>query len=541
MLNLFVFPDVFSLAALVEISPVSADALAWSFTGGFGRILLNGVGANAGDIINPAAGVRVDQSDLDPARVDAVADTVTFRNAHLSPIGGSNVDPVLAGVLPGETVVLTLNASTGDAAGSTSFITYTANSRVDDLMNGDYQFETEDDFLVNGPSGWIGGVTQGGGSTGVVGGLCMVAPAAGDNIIGWVSPERYVPLTDQTVYRFRVAATTDQQTENAIPLWNFAYDNYNTGGAGNTYGGEVWVLDVNGGSQGIGRPQGRTDFVFFGSPNAMDTPQWRGLIDAANSAFTPQADAVNDMRVIFRLLDLDSSGIAAGADSGAVCVTRIRVDSVLRDAFGVASIEFNPVISSRTHAAQSLSEAAENAGAAVIDDVSHAANYQLLDGSGLGFRKDLLPYDQTLVDASNNRRLYPVAWTANGIYRTSIKIQSNVQGAEGTDPADVIFIAMDSALSELGGIHFSTRGSAPDNMLRAASPRLPTTTGGQPQSYTAYFDAMNEILDTFFTDSHRLRPLAYFMNRTDIAPEGSGADPFSVLGMKVEKLLPPVE
>lgn len=387
------------------------------------------------------------------------------------------------------------------------------------------------DFTVVGTDGgsWIGGVALGVATTSVNSeGLCLAVPLAGDNLALWISPERYLELTDRTVWRVRAEVSTDQAAPDAIPFWQIVYDNFQSGGGGNNIGGESWFLDAERGANGIGRPQGRDVFEIWIAPNAMLLPQWRGIVDPSDSAFSVAADSVNDLRMFFRVLDVESAPLNAGLDAGTICFRSVRVEAADYDSLPCPVLRHGPPISNATFAAQTNSQAAQGAGSAVIDDAGARADYSLT-ASGPGARKTLipasLPYDLPA--------LYPVPWKTDTLYRGEATIVSAVAGPEGDDPPDVISLAFDTTNSELGQVHATTRG-APNNMRKAASPRLPASVGGEPQIYVGFFHGQNRTWSET-PEAARLRMQTDFQNTPEVGSEGAGADPFSVLRAEVRE------
>lgn len=547
--NLFVYPDAFDLRAIGRDNNVLPNQIKWSFTGGAGRILINGVGPldpglagiNMDDPTAPRISSRIDLNENDIEHVDNTPFTVTFRNTNLSPPGGPNINPGAPGIVPSETTAITLFASDCTTFSSKTIIVYSANDTSDSLSLGGFKPVTSNDFTQQGDVGgtWIGGVVTGGGATSVnASGLCMTVPLLGDNILVWVSPERYIELVDNTVYRVRVTASTDQSARDAIPLWNINYDNFNSSGLGNTFGGSAWILDVDGGAEGIGRLNGRTSFDVFITPNAAQTEQWRGTIDPANSAFSTAADAFNDIRLIFRVLDVGSAGVLSNADTGTICISSVQVDSILIDDLVPAAVVYNTPISNATHFAATVSET--GGGSGVIDDTTNTANYSLTTTIA---RKTLGPFDS--LEVNQVLRLYPVVWQGNTLYRGRVRIRSNVdldglgagQGiTEGLDPVDSISLLFDTTNSELGQFHYTTRG-APANMEGAAAPRLPANTGGQSQTYIGYFYGQNAT-SSLQPNANRLRCMADFANSLDLFGI-SGGDAFSVESLEVDKMILP--
>lgn len=395
--------------------------------------------------------------------------------------------------------------------------------------------EAEVDFIANGTQNgdWIGGTVAGGATTSVgSSGLCMFAPALGDNIALWVSPERYVELVDNTLYRLRVYASTSQTAPDAIPLWNVVYDNFNSSGLGNTYGGLAWFLDVAGGANGIGRANGRTVFDVYAAPNAVITEQWRGVVDFGGSAFSRSADASNDMRIFFRVLDANAL-INTDADSGAICIEKLEVHAINLNSIEEQSIVYNPKINTATHFPETNAEASFGS-TPTIDNAHGTVSYALFspdDSSTLG------PFDPT--QPTQNAQLYPVLWEQDTLYRGRVKVRSDVNGGfgpEGSDPVDAIIVSFDTATNELGYFAFTTRGSQ-NNMFRAASPRLRFTTHDETQTYVAYFFSHNTT-SSAVPDANRLRFMAGFFNTSDLFGS-SGGDPFVVESLAIDKMKTP--
>lgn len=379
------------------------------------------------------------------------------------------------------------------------------------------------DFTQNGGDmhGWMGCALPGvGGTTSVsAAGLCMSVPGPGINLVGWVSPDRIVELVDDTVYRLRMTLSTDQTATDAIPLFIVNYDNYvsTSGGADQSnIGGFFWMLDVDGGAQGIGRPQGRTTFDFYIAPNAFNTPQWK------SGAFTPQADPVNDIRIWFEINDTNASLLSEN-DSGTICVSRAEILAIPRTSFAVASTPYNPPINTATHFAPALGEA--NQGTASIDNAAATARFQVAtSGSN---RLTLGPTDP--LQPTVNRQLYPVVWTPDTLYRLKSRIRAE---SSEHDPVDVIFMSFDTSNIELGASQYTTRGAAGGILDGVASPKLAAA------DYEGYFHGQGGTASSTL-DANRLRPEVFFFNAPSIAGDGTGSDAFIVESLSVETLLTP--
>ena len=85
-------------------------------------------------------------------------------------------------------------------------------------------------------------------------------------------------------------------------------------------------------------------------------------------------------------------------------------------------------------------------------------------------------------------------------------------------------------------MHWTTRG-APANMLRAASPRLPATVGGQPQIYTGYFHGQNGT-SSLVPNADRLRVMGDFFNTANLFGV-SGFDGFVVESLEMDRMILP--
>jgi hypothetical protein len=190
------------------------------------------------------------------------------------------------------------------------------------------------DFRVGGsPHGWTGGALPGLDGTTSVGanGLCMTVAADGLNGVGWFSPANLVPLMDRAVYRLRASISTTQTAVDAIPLFFFLYANQQDDFF-QSYGGERWVWDASGaaGAAGIGRLGGLSEIEFYFGPISMDAPSWRTNNDLGGTAFSAEADSINDMRLFFRVLDLAGGAdpLSAADDFGTICISDFEVTAL---------------------------------------------------------------------------------------------------------------------------------------------------------------------------------------------------------------------
>lgn len=378
------------------------------------------------------------------------------------------------------------------------------------------------DYTADGgnPQNWIGGALPGFGGFAAYtsSGLCMIVPGPGDNDVLWVSPERFLELQDGVIYRVRLTLSSSQSAPDAIPLFFVSYDNFNSAGGGNSYGGYYWVLDVDGGAEGIGRPQGRTTYDFYIAPNAINTPQWKA------QAFSAAADAENDMRLIYRVIDANPS-ILSDDDSGRICVAGATITALLRSSLAVDQPVDDAPISAETHFAEALGEVGIG-GTAIFDESHHSVRYQLLTGGE--YRKTLGPYDP-LAGADLNSQLFPVTWDAERLFRVRVGIRAE---SSESDPVNMIFVGMDSATEELGMNIYTTRAALGGPLNGAASPKLLTA------EYEGYFFSQNATL-SMTPNAGRLRPLAIFVNSAALFRPNLGRDAFSVDSLAVDRMVTP--
>lgn len=556
--NVFVFPDAIDLDSIVSDDNTLSPAIKWSYSTSVGHVIINNVpeiGAN--DPTNPPSPERVDGNDNDtalaPGSQDTNARSITFRNNFYSDItvgGGLGPYPDPGTTAPAilESEMITLFASDCTTYSSISITVYTADNTSDSISGGSALVPVLDDNFDADPTliaGWYGAPLGGQATTGTATGLCMWVPAvetgptAATAGAGWISPPNFatglsptdsagfLPLVDQAVYRIRLTMWTDQTATGAIPFWDLGYNNLNgtdNGGiAGNNYGGSYWALDVAGGANGIndpsvnGRPNGRTTFDFWFTPNAFLTEQWRGVSttlgngydDANNNAFSPGADSGNDMSLILRLQDSDqtANGIHNEVDSGVICCKELRVDRADYNVLAprTSGLYVHPISNTlfavNPDAFPTLGGGGNGTG--TISDVTNSAtitmgsNFTGSPGSASynGGLKKLIFYDPTQISGADfNAALNPVPWVSDQLLELVATVRSGVGGgggtSEGVDPVDVIFIDFTTPTSEIGGFNY-TQIAANGDLFRVPSPRLQANTHGASQPYASFFYTQN--------------------------------------------------
>lgn len=524
--NVFVAPDVIDGDSIVTDDSTADNQIKWSFTGD-GSIEVNGVapldpglaGLGDDDPTSPRASSRIDLVNADGGgpvdTEDANARTFTFRNVDLSPDNTSDHSATPDGLLATDTV--TLFASDCTTFSSRTITVFTIKGESDGLSGAGPETVKVVDFTTT-TDGWIGGPQAGFGGTVSSGasGLCMNVPAAGNNLVLWLSPESYIELVDRAVYRVRTDATTDQSGVDAIPLWFLIYSNsyYLTNpGDANNYGGFAWVLDVDGGAQGIGRANGRNQYDFWYTVNAGGTPQFSA------GAFTPAADALNDTTLQFQIIDANVALLSQN-DSGTICIAGIEVGRTLRDNLQTQSTAFNPPIDSATHFV--LNDFGSPGTTAAIDNANDEADIDL--GTAGDVRVTFGYFDSTL--ANLNQQLYPVQWTGDTLYRTRTNIRAQ---AQETDPVDAIFVAMDVTNSELGMQSYTTR-SGGSVMVFSTSPKLTSA------EYDGVFYSQNPT-DSVSVDADRLRGFPFLFNTTNLFGDGTGGDAVEIESLEIDVLV----
>jgi hypothetical protein len=327
-------------------------------------------------------------------------------------------------------------------------------------------------------------------------------------------------------WRIRATMSTDQSTVNAIPIWFFIFDNFYlaTPNIGNNYGGFHWVIDNLGGSAGIGRAQGRTQYDFWFNPNATPTSQWQ------TGAFAPAADAVNDIRLQFQIIDADQAAHNTDLDSGTICIEEISVYKQDRDSMQFTTV-FNPPIDSSTHIAFD-GLAGGPAAVASIDGNTNEAT--LGPATSTDDRADLSTYDPDGdgipgpdPQFDDKREFFPVTWTADTVYRNRSSIRA---ATSTTDPVDAIFLVLDMASVEIGTFSYTTR-TGNGVMVFAASPSL------TDEEYEAYIYSQNLTLATPLNQNTLLRPQTFVFNTTGLFGTGTGGDDVVVSSQEVDTIV----
>jgi hypothetical protein len=526
--NVFVAPDIINADQIVT-DDTPDNQIKWSFTSSTTDIEINGVprldpsltGLGADDPTSPRLISRLDLENNDDGQdvdvEDGNARTFTFRDVSLSPNVANPGDTGPAGP-PGlvNTNTITLFASDCTTFSAKDIVVFSIRGESDGLSGGGPEIIYTADFTTT-DDGWIGGNQAGFGGTVASGatGLCMTVPAAGNNLVLWVSPDGYIELVNNAIYRVRTGVSTDQTAADAIPFWFFIADNAQLlGGPGGNFGHFAWVLDVDGGAQGIGRANGRTSYDFWFAPNAVATPQWQ------SGAFTVGADPFNDLRLQYQVIDANAA-LQTQNDSGTICVENIEVARIDHDSLQVSSTVYNPPLDTSTHFAGANNDF--GTATAAIDNNTDSANIDLSTTGDV--RRTVGPFDP--LQANLNLQLYPVVWTGDTLFRTRTAVRAATSEA---DPVDALFIVMDTTNNELGTQTYTLSNLGVAQMSTAASPKLVSA------EYEAYHYSQNAT-DSVIVDANRLRPQMFVLNGNGLFGTGNGGDAVVVESLEVDTIV----
>lgn len=465
--NVFVYEDAFTLDDYVQDDSTDAADIIWSYSvadPGNQRYVLNGVDdidVGSGDFVSPGAN-RLDTQDDDPyAGQDGNARTVTIRDEILSPVADSAPYPDPAGGpgLVGSEVV-TLHASDGSTFSledsSQSIMIYSVDDAFDSYSPlGPGPIVYERDFSA-GTFGWTFNLSQGSVTDTEVDGLCMEVPLDGANDGNWNSPYGEVELVANSVYEARLSITTSQTNASATPLWLMVYDNAGTSGAGtgsDSYGGEMFYLDNEDGANspipGVGR-DGAENFRFYMAPPPYQVSYFQ---DSTNGFFNPGLEDGNDMRLIFRTLDVANVGYGGENDSGQICLTDIVVYRIDHDDLVMGDTVFSDSNLSGTNWGIDTPVGATT--------LAFSGGNATLTSSGTGWNGPEVvlfrPGDGTVsLDGStpaDNQDNWPVSVEADTAYYIEYELSAPSQTAE-ENPVDVMRLGADIFTQELVTDHF---------------------------------------------------------------------------------------
>jgi hypothetical protein len=508
--NTFVFPDAIDLTAFVTDMnagnpPTVNDPanIMWSYEimGGTARYRINNRDqlAPTDDPANPPAAKRIDgpgSADDDPLGTNDPASAITIRNIALSPIGGPNVDPGAAGIIPAETQEVTLYAGDGTTFSWKAVLFYTDNDGVDRLSGGggpppvEVYNQTFTNTVGNFAYALLGGAATSSYDS-ANGALCISTVASGDNLGLWTGPYGVLPLVKNKVYKIRAQINTSQSDKTLVPFWDliinsFVWDNPTAPNRQvkglNLYGGNYMFLS-NTGNANAAVGGSTTDFLLYYCPSPMLTAQWNdeseGAFPTGPGPFAPSQAGVRDASMEFRILDAASNtGTNSAQALGTLCLTALSIHThdYADLTMGANKMDFQTITqgglngasgSGNTRATVLVGATASFANGAVTITPTQNTGLTLVEPGDYNF---------DLVGGNSVVDNYPAAMTPQTLYQIQVTMSAPTTGDENAPP-DIIFLGADTPTNELINLSYVT-----NNAWHHAMPKT-----GTPQTYTAFF------------------------------------------------------
>lgn len=541
--NVFVFQDAVDLNTKVTDDDTTPGQIIWSYsvtdpsTPATQVYSLNGVAPvvlASESRVTPPAAKRISSQDLDPAKVDALARTITVRNIKRSPLPAQTSYPAPAegpGILAADTKVVTLHASDGSTASSKNILIYTDNGGNDRFSPED-EVVTSINFTAGGGADWAflaEAGTNPANSRGATG-LCMTTTAAaGTQFVGrWFSPYGIITLAPNSIYEARMTVKTSQTTVGLVPAWSMEYDNINNAGTlgKNEFGGSIVMLDNEGGAvspiASVGRA-GDKNYTFMMTPVQGQTPQFNN----ATTGFFRAANSTNlGMRLHFRLFETTAI-TGYEADAGSLCLEDIEVVRHDLSDRVVAATPFQLTTFSATAGAANTVGIDQIAGTSQTTMTVESGNTAVTLRPTLGdwqvavvtFRPGDTTVNLGSTTGNENRDNWPVAWKANTIYYFEYELSAPTATDE-QNPPDVISVAGDVLTGEVTTDHYAVPNSIDDSQAWPVFLRgISTPRTGTPQKYGAYWHSLSPSRSTI-VDSDRLRSKLAILCVTTLNPGG---------------------
>jgi len=464
--NSFVYPDAVNLdlkASDPDGAP-AAGSIIWSFTGD-GTYKINNrdpLNLVAGNDPNAPGTKEVGKTGLDDPVTgegqDSNVRTITFRNVHLSPVGGPNTVVNTPGIIAAETKAVTLFASDGTTYTSKSFLVYTRKGGVDQLSGASTTpiIPVVPSTVPSTTGGWTQFNVLAGLTFSSTGGLCLQGSLTPGGFGGWVSPYGILPLVANNVYRIRLNVSTGSAPAIAAgvtPLWDLVLDNFSGTAAveDQRYSCDWLFWDNNGAadSAGVATPGGRHVFDCWWAPMPVLLSDWNST---STGEFRPAVDAFNDGRLQFRMLDVDNSAVDGQNDAGTLCVTSYQIDRIaLSDLTTVGSPLLNQtVFSAATNSVTMLNISVNpsttvsyTGGAATVSPANGTA-WSVVEVANFDLGDTNVNYG-TPTTLSDN---WPIPWVSDQLLKYTIGVQAPDATGQ-TNPPDAIHMMMDTASTEL--------------------------------------------------------------------------------------------
>jgi hypothetical protein len=539
--NAFVYPDALNLDVYVTDDTTTDGALIWSYENAGGRYRINNVDPlDGGNPDNPGT-ARLDNQDLDDEEDDSNPRTITIRDTVFSPVGGPNTAPPTTGIAANE--IVTLYCSDGTTNSSKEMFIYTDNGGEDRLSpETTFVPVVSVDFLATAAStDWTGtvdlNISGGMTLTNVNGqGLCIQVPASAVVSGQWISPYNFIPVTANTVYRIRATVDAGTLPVNTTPLWGLVVDNFSVSPSvvENKFAQEYLILDNVGGANQASSA-GITEFEFWFTPLAVLADDWN---NETTGMFTAAKDAVNDVRVQFRVQDVDNIGYGGENDAGTVCLKSMSVD-----AFDINSL----VVDSNVYDAQTLSDAEGQTAGSITG--THSVGFIIANSTNVAFSGGNLTVTpgtagwsieiisitpgNTVSDPLNNSAEtpdnYPIVDSDMGLYRVQMGAQAPSAAAEA-NPPDGIRLGMDDATNE---VLMTSNVLATTNLL--GMPKAASVT-----TYTTFYQSHAVTAETV-SETNRIRPRAEVLlsPSVGIPAVGTNAEGVTITSMTVDQMVRP--
>jgi hypothetical protein len=363
------------------------------------------------------------------------------------------------------------------------------------------------------------------------------------NVGTWTSEYGIMDLVDNSVYRLRVNVTTDRPAAGVNPLWDIVVDNFGSSTVGaNAYSGDYLFLDnIQGANAPNGGTYGRDGFEVFFAPLPVAAAHWK---NTTTGAFAPSVDAHNDMRVIFRVLDVANAGYDGENDLGRLCMTDLQMDRYDLAQMSEDAAVFDAPTILEAQASQPVAEKKLKFSASGINNgssqpvstkswtggkltVAPAEN----DGGDPGWDLELFaitPGDTTAnpgagTDLDDN---WSIPWEADTLYKLEVVMSTTGQD----NPPDAIRVGMDVPTTELLALCLIT-----PNMNLAGTPKTTAAT------YTMFFYSHNVSLTTTAAQKF-LRPRMDIVCHPDLkAYAKNNTGNIVIESMRIAKMNPVVD
>jgi hypothetical protein len=531
--NLYVYPDAINLNNYVSDDTTTAANIIWSYTINSPKYKINNVApivVGTDNIFTAAGGTKRINTQVVGAELntDGLANTITIRNSNLSPLGGTANPPGGSnGIIAAETQVCTLFASDGTTYSSTELFIYTDKNGWDRISTGQVTYPVVKNSTFEGTVDGFASATVAGTLTFNTGGntaLCIGAPLAGQNFGLWVSPYGYVLLTANTVYDIRATMSGSSTTAGSTPFWDIVVDNYsNDGSQGlNLYGCDAFFLDNQGGNNAVLTTE--SDFHVLFTPAAVATAAWN---NATTGIFTTARDPNNDMRLQFRVLDVDSNGgITAGSDQGTLCLKNLTVT-----AMPLGNMQ---TLQAGMYDATTITDANGTGGGTTTVDtllgstVSFAGGDITITPSSGAQSVELVsifPGDRTNDTGNPAGQVdnYPVAFDANTMYQVVAELTAPNANSV-TNSFDVFWVGADLPTNEVIYESFTTNNAGQVGMPQVAP----------SQTFMAFYHS-NKGTAATTSQWHFFRPKVVFGNNAGLAV-GNNSGGVIVNSIKVNKV-----